>query len=142
MAKKFISEILSEVSKIEERDGRIQHLRKHSCPALRDILRINFDDSIVSALPEGSPPYKKDDAPKGYEFKSLHREFKQFGKFFKGPVSDAISPLRRESLFVQLLESLHNEEAELLVLAKDKKLKYRGVTKKLISDAFPTLIKK
>ena len=142
MAKKFISEILSEVSKIEERDGRIQHLRKHSCPALRDILRINFDDSIVSALPEGSPPYKKDDAPKGYEFKSLHREFKQFGKFFKGPVSNAISPLRRESLFVQLLESLHNEEAELLVLAKDKKLKYRGITKSMCEETFPNLIKK
>ncbi len=142
MAKKLISEILSEASKIEERPGRVEFLRKHNCPALRDILRINFDDDVVSALPAGEPPYRKDDAPKGYEYKTLHREFKQLGKFFKGPVSRQISDLKRESMFISLLECLNGEEAELLVLAKDKKLKYRGITKKLVSDVWPNLIRK
>jgi hypothetical protein len=142
MAKKLISEILSEASKIEERSGRVEFLKKHDCPALRDILRINFDDDIVSALPSGEPPYRKDDAPKGYEYKSLHREFKQLGRFFKGPLARQVSDLKRESMFISLLESLNVEEAELLVLSKDKELKYRGITKKLVSDVWPNLIKK
>lgn len=142
MAKKLVSEILSEASKIEAREERVQFLLKHDCPALRDVLRINFDEDIVSLLPEGEPPYRKDDAPKGYEYKTLHREFKQFGKFFKGPVANKLSALKRESLFIQLLESLNAEESELLVLVKDKKLKLRGITKKLVSDIWPNLIRK
>lgn len=142
MAKKLVSEILSEASKIEAREERVQFLLKHNCPALRDVLRINFDEDIVSLLPEGEPPYRKDDAPKGYEYKTLHREFKQFSKFFKGPVANKLSALKRESLFIQLLESLNSEESELLVLVKDKKLKLRGITKKLVSDIWPNLIRK
>lgn len=142
MAKKLVSEILNEASKIEAKQERVDFLKKHDGPALRDVLRINFDLDIVSLLPEGEPPYKKDDAPKGYEYKTLHREFKQFSKFFKGPVANQLTSVRRESLFIQLLESLNAEEAELLVLVKDKKLKLRGITKKLVSDIWPTLIAK
>ena len=53
-----------------------------------------------------------------------------------------LQPMKRETMFVNLLETLHAEEAELLVLAKDRKLKYKGITKKLIQDALPGLIQK
>jgi hypothetical protein len=53
-----------------------------------------------------------------------------------------MKPLRREGLFLNLLESLNPEEAELLIAAKDKKMKYKGITKKLVNDAFPNLIVK
>ena len=142
MARKLISEILEETSKISKRDDRIRNLRMNKCPGLTDILRINFDDSIVAALPAGAPSYRQDDAPKGYEYTHLNKAYTQFKYFFKGPIANKMKPLKRESLFLNLLESLHSEEAELLVAAKDKKMKYKNITKKLVSDAFPNLIVK
>lgn len=142
MAKKLISEVLSEASQIEDRKARIAYLQQNSTPALKDIFRVAFDDTVVSVLPKGAPPYTPDDAPKGYEYSSLAKLHRRFKYFFKGPIANETVPLRREAMFVTVLESLHAEEAELLISAKDKKLKYKGVTKKLVCDAFPNLIVK
>ena len=142
MAKPLISQILKDAGKLKSRDDRIAYLRKYTHPALKDVLRINFDADIVSLLPEGKPPYEADDAPAGHEYQTLYRGHKRFKYFFKGPTGNELNPIRRESMFVSLLETLHADEAEMLVLAKDKKLKITGITKKLVSDAFPNLIVK
>lgn len=140
MAKPLISEVLKECGKLKSKKERVEFLRKNSHPAIRDVLRVAFDDDIVSLLPEGTPPYQKDDAPKGHEYLTLYRAHRRFKYFFKGPVANELKPIRRESMFISLLESLHAEDAEMLCLAKDKKLKITGITKKLVSDAFPNLI--
>ena len=142
MARKLISEVLAEAGKIVQREERIKFLRLNKSPGLTDILRINYDDSIVSVLPLGAPSYKQDDAPKGYEYTILNKAYTQFKYFFKGPVANDMKPLKREGLFLNLLESLNPEEAELLIAAKDKKMKCKGITKKLVMDAFPNLIVK
>lgn len=142
MAKKLISEVLTKASKLPSKEERIAFLRQNRSPALFDILRIAFDDDVVSVLPKGAPTYRKDDAPAGHEYLNLHRGHRRFKYFFKGPVANGVQPLRREGMFLSLLESLHGDEAELLVAAKDKSLKYKGITKKLVQDAFPNLIKK
>jgi hypothetical protein len=142
MAKKLISEVLSEASKITKKADRVTYLRSNSSPALLDILRINFDNDIVSVLPSGAPTYTKDDAPAGHEYLNLHRGHRRFKYFFKGPVANDTPALRREGMFLTLLESLHGDEAELVIAAKDKSLKYKGITKKFIQDTFPNLIKK
>ena len=139
---KLISEVLSEASKITKREDRISFLQKNATPALKDIFRVAFDDDVVSVLPKGSPAYRPDDAPQGYSPSTLHKLHRRFKYFFKGPVANKTVPLRRESMFLTVLESLHAEEAEVLISAKDKKLKFKGVTKKLVSDAFPNLIVK
>jgi len=142
MAKKLISEVLTKASQLSKKEERIAFLRQNRTPALLDILRIGFDDDVVTVLPKGAPSYRKDDAPAGHEFTTLHRTFRRFKYFFKGPVANATPALRREGMFLSLLESLNGEEAELLIAAKDKSLKYKGITKKLVQDAFPNLIKK
>ena len=142
MARKLISEVLAEAGKIVLREERITFLQKNKSPGLTDILRINYDDSIVSVLPTGAPSYKQDDAPKGYEYTILNKAYTQFKYYFKGPVSSGMKPLKREGLFLNLLESLNVEEAELLISAKDKKMKCKGITKRLVNDAFPGLIVK
>ena len=142
MSRKLISEVLTEAGQLSKKEERIKFLRMNKSPGLTDILRINYDETIVSALPEGAPSYKQDDAPKGYEYTRLNKAYTQFKYFFKGPVANKMKPLKRESLFLNLLESLNPEEAELLIAAKDKKMKYKGITKKLVSDAFPNLIVK
>jgi len=142
MARKLISEVLTEAGKIVKRDERIKFLQLNKSPGLTDILRINYDESIVSALPEGAPNYRQDDAPKDYQYTILNKAYTQFKYFFKGPVANGMKQIKRESLFLNLLETLHVEEAELLIAAKDKKMKYKGITKKLVKDAFPNLIAK
>jgi hypothetical protein len=142
MSRKLISEVLTEAGQLSKKEERIKFLRMNKSPGLTDILRINYDETIVSALPEGAPSYKQDDAPKGYEYTRLNKAYTQFKYFFKGPIANKMKPLKREGLFLNLLESLNPEEAELLIAAKDKKMKYKGITKKLVSDAFPNLIVK
>ncbi len=142
MARKLVSEVLAEAGKIVQREERIKFLRLNKSPGLTDILRIQYDDSIVSVLPLGAPSYKQDDAPKGYEYTILNKAYTQFKYFFKGPVANDMKPLKREGLFLNLLESLNPEEAELLIAAKDKKMKSKGITKRLVNDTFPGLLVK
>ena len=84
MAKKLISDVLTEASKLTKKEDRINYLRTNSSPALRDVLRIAFDADVVSLLPTGAPSFERDDAPAGHEFLNLHRGHRRFKYFFKG----------------------------------------------------------
>ena len=100
---------------------------------------INFDDSVVSLLPEGEVPYTPNDAPVGTDHTRLEQEYRGLYRFFKGGAK--LSNLKRESMFVQLLEGLSAEEAELLCLVKDGSLttKYKRITKAVVSEAYPSI---
>ncbi|AOO10807.1 hypothetical protein RW080711_222 [Synechococcus phage S-RIM8] len=139
-ARLLISEILRKVSNAKTKEEKIALLRKHNSTALRQLLIINFDESIVSMLPEGEVPYTPNDAPVGTDHSRLEQEYRGLYRFFKGG-QDKLPALKRESMFVQLLEGLSAEEAELLCLVKDGKLteKYKRITKAVISEAFPSI---
>tara|TARA_E500000178_G_scaffold304818_1_gene315871 strand:+ start:205 stop:666 length:462 start_codon:yes stop_codon:yes gene_type:complete len=142
MAKLLIPEVFKRFEGLTKKDERIALLKKYDHPALRDLLRVAFDADIVSILPKGAPPYTKDDAPEGMSQTSLYRTHKQFKYFFKGPIANAAEPIRREGIFLNIIETMHPSESEVLINAKDKKLKIKGLTKALINEAFPGLIVK
>ena len=139
-ARLLLSEILRKVSNAKTKAEKIALLKKHNSTALRQILIINFDDSVVSMLPEGDVPYTPNEAPAGTDHTRLEHEFKGLYRFFKGG-ADKLPGMKRESMFVQLLEGLHADEAELIVLVKDGKMntKYKRITKAVISEAFPSI---
>ena len=91
-------------------------------------------------LPEGEVPYTPNDAPVGTDHTRLEQEAKGLYRFVKGG-QDSLKSLKRESMFVQLLEGLSAEEAELLCLIKDGQLntKYKRITKAVVSEAFPQI---
>ena len=136
----LISEILRKVSNAKTKKEKVDLLKKHNSTALRQLMVINFDESIVSELPEGEVPYTPNDAPVGTDHTRLESEYKGLYRFFKGG-DPRIKSLKRETLFVQLLEGLSAEEAELLVLCKDGRLneKYKRITKAVVSEAFPQI---
>ena len=136
----LISEILRKVSNAKTKKEKIDLLQKHNTPALRQLLIINFDDSITSMLPEGDVPYTPNDAPVGTDHTRLEQEYRGLYRFFKGG-DNRLPALKRESMFIQLLEGLSAEEAELLVLCKDGRLgdKYKRITKAVISEAYPSI---
>ena len=136
----FISEILELVHKQRSKAKKIEVLKDYRDDALTAILIWNFDPSVVSALPEGDVPYKPNDVPEGTDHTSLRREWKNLYHFIKGG-NDGLNMLRRESMFVQMLEGLHPKEAEIVCLVKDKELtkKYK-VTYDQVKEAFPDIV--
>ena len=142
MARLLIPEVFEKFESLTKKEEKVKFLKENNHPALQDILRINFDADVVSVLPAGAPPYEKDDAPKGHSSSSLFKLHRQFKYFFKGPFANQVQPIRREGIFLNILESIHPTEADVLVAAKDRKLKVKGLTKALIDEAFPGLIVK
>jgi hypothetical protein len=137
--KLLISEVLQKVSNAKTKAEKIKLLHEHNTPALRSILIVNFDDSVVSMLPAGEVPFVPNDAPAGTDHTVLEQEYRKLYLFFKGG-SNSLQQSKRESLFIQMLEGLHESEANVLVLAKDKLLgkKYK-ITKACVEEAFPQI---
>mgnify|MGYP003627579235 CR=1 FL=1 len=117
----FIHEILELASKQRSRAKKIEILQEYRNDALTSLFIWNFDDTVVSLLPEGDVPYKENEVPVGTDHTSLRREWKHLYNFVKGG-NNALSGLRRETMFIQMLEGLHPEEAKVLCLIKDKNL--------------------
>ena len=135
----LLSEILQKVSSAKTKKEKVELLQEYNNNGLRAVLIINFDESLKFLLPEGEVPFNPNDAPAGTEHTRLVHEYKGLYRFFKG--GDAsIKGMRREQLFVQLLEGLHQDEANMLVSAcnKDLQAKYR-ITKQVVSEAFPAI---
>lgn len=135
----LVSEIIQRVSNAKTRDEKIQILRHYDSPALRSVLIWNFDDAVQSAVPEGEVPYTPNDAPIGTEHSKLIHEWRKFNYFVKG--INEIAQTKRESMFIQMLEALHESEAELMCLVKDKQLHKRfKITKVVVQDAYPDIV--
>ena len=111
----LISEVLRKVSNAKTKKEKIALLQKHNSQALRSLLIWNFDESVISMVPEGDVPYTPNDAPVGTDHTRLEQESKGFYRFVKGG-QDSLKSLKRESMFVQLLEGLAAEEAEFCLL--------------------------
>ena len=136
----FMTEILEVVHKQRSKAKKVEVLRHYRDDALTALLIWNFDPSVVSALPDGPVPYKPNDVPEGTDHTSLRREWKNLYHFIKGG-NDGLNGLRRESMFVQMLEGLHPREADLVCLVKDKELtkKYK-VTLEMVKEAYPDIV--
>ena len=134
----LMHEVLQKVSNAKTKKEKIKLLQEHNTNALRMLLIINFDDSVVSLLPPGNVPYTPNEAPEGTEHTILEKEARLLHHFFKG--GSNVSQVKRESMFVQMLEGLNKGEAEALVLAKDKKIGKRWkITKAAVTEAYPSI---
>ena len=134
----LMHEVLQKVSNAKTKKEKIKLLQEYNTNALRMLLIINFDDSVVSMLPPGNVPYTPNEAPEGTEHTILEKEARLLHHFFKG--GSNVSQVKRESMFVQILEGLNAGEAEALILAKDKRIGKRWkITKACVSEAYPSI---
>ena len=133
----LISEILEKVSKVKTKKEKVKLLQEYNHDALRMVIKSSFDPKIEWALPDGDVPYTRNDAPEGTEHTSLSYESRKLYHFIKGG-DNRITQNKREAMFVQMLEGLHESEAAVLVAAKDKKLHqmYKGLSKNVVVEAF------
>ena len=163
----FIYEVLDVVSKQRSKAKKIEALQKFKAPVLVTLFVWNFDETVISALPEGDVPYAAIDGESGFKGTlsekiadavskmeeldtrslgandqgrtTIRAEFRKFYNFVKGG-NDSLSMLRRETMFINILSGLHPLEAEILCLCKDKKLgtKY-NLTKEIVAEAYPDI---
>ena len=133
----LFSEILNKVSKLKTKKQKVDFLRQHNTDALRMILKSSFDPKIVWQLPEGPVPFSPNEAPEGTEHTVLAMEARKLHNFIQGG-NNALTQNKREMMFVQLLEGLHQTEAYMLVDAKDKILhkRYKGLSSAVVKEAF------
>ncbi len=134
-------EIFEEAAKAKSREDKKEVLLDYNCLALRDIVKGAYDDSIkFTLLPKGEPPFTPNSEPK----ESLLKKSNTLRYFAAGGPGEKMPAVKREAMFIELLESVHEKDAQLIIWMKDKKLaqKYKGITKQLCSGVWEGLIKK
>ena len=163
----FVYEVFDACSKQRTKAKKVEVLKRYAHDSVMAVLIWNFDESIVSLLPEGEVPYgntREDNSVTGslsdkindavnmmkesgstslgsqdQGKASIRAEYTKFYNFLKGG-NNGLSSLRRETMFINILEGLHPLEAEILVLVKDKKLKDKyKITKEVVSLAYPQI---
>ena len=150
--KTLISEVLQRVSNAKTKTKKVEILQEYKSPALTKVLLCNFATNITFCFPDGKTPYRPLERPKGIDHQMLFSEHRMLEKFIKKEVNGVVyygcsnntrpmmQQLKKENLWIQILESLHPEEAAILDLIKDKKLTTRyKITKQNVIDAFPEL---
>ena len=130
-------EILTKVNNAKDKPKKIAVLKKHDSVPLRQVLKGAFDPKIKWDLPEGVPPFKRNDAPAGTEHTSLFAEARRLWHFVKD-ADPNLTKAKREMMFIQLLEGLQEDDADLMIAVKEKTLnkRYKGLTDAVVKEAF------
>ena len=136
----MIHEIIEKTAKCKTKAEKIKVFHENDSWALKDVLRGAYDPSGEWQLPEGEPPYE----PARVESvpSNLIKRNEDFAYLIKGGKGEELPPYKRERIYIRLLESIHPKDAELLLIMKDKKPLAKGITKKLVEEAYPKLIRK
>ena len=135
--RELISEIFTKINNAKDKPKKVEVLRQYDTPGMRMILKGAFDPKIEWELPPGTPPYIANEAPAGTEHTFLEVEAKRLYNFAKGG-NDQLNKIRKETLFIQMLEGLHADEAKVLIDIKNKSLNktYKGLTSEMVKEAF------
>lgn len=169
-ANPFAFEVFDIINQLKTDEKKVEVLQKYEHPSFKALFIWNFDNTVITILPPGEVPYSNlkseqkfrgtlsdrvenlvgtmkynetnslgnaSDLTEGHT--TIRKEFKRFYNFIKGG-NDTLPSIRRETMFIQMLEGLHPLEAEILCLTKDKKLqtKYK-ITKEIVSQAYPDI---
>ena len=133
----LVHEIFTQINNAKDKPKKIEVLKKYDNPAIRQLLKAAFDPKIEWDLPEGNPPYIANEAPAGTEHTSLLSGARKLYHFIKGG-NNTINRLKKETMFVQMLEGLQQKDAEVLIAIKNKNLNnvYKGLTASVVKETF------
>lgn len=134
--KKSIYNILKECAEPKSKKDRVLLLQKNCTPVILNILKYAFDPNIKFDLPEGAPPYK----PCEYldQEGRLYTEARKLYLFVEGG-NPHLTKVKREMLFIQFIEGIDKNDAELIIAVKDKKLPFKTLTRDIVKEAFPSI---
>lgn len=134
--RKSIAEILAEAGKAKTAKQKVDVLLANDSVPLKTILKYTYDPSVEFLVPDSEPPYEPSASHEGHGM--LYSEARRLRIFVKGGGYDNLKQLRREVLFVELLESIHADDAKVLVDMIVNR-KFKGITEKTVLAAYPDL---
>ena len=142
----MVNEILEAVDSERVKAKKLEILRTHGDDSFKMVMIWNFDETVISMLPDGPVPYEpvEGDVQANREQgipqrTTIRNSARQFYRFVKGG-DDALNKIKRESIFINILQTLPQPEAEILVLVKDKALNTKyNITKELVAEAYPEI---
>lgn len=133
-----VYEVFEAIAKAKDRNEKIAILKENDHWAVKDIIKGALDPNIEWNLPKGRPPFtenKPESVPS-----SLLRENQKFTYIVKGGKGDQMPAFKRENLFIGILESVHPQDAELVLKMVEKKMPVKGLTRKIVEEAYPGLL--
>jgi hypothetical protein len=134
-----IHEIFNLVDSSASKEDKIKILRKHASMPLFDVCRGFFDPKIQWNLPAGEPPYTPyEEGPPPSSLLKQHLKFKYFVSGLQE--SERLDKVRREKMFLNILESVDPGDATLLASMINKPETVKGLSVEIIKEAFPDLI--
>jgi len=145
-ANPMVHELLEAVDSERVKASKLDLLRTHGDDSFKMTMIWNFDESVISMLPEGNVPYQpvESDVQANREMglpqrTTIRNSARNFYRFIKGG-DDELNKIKREGLFINILETLPPPEADILVLVKDKALNTKyNITKELVAEAYPEI---
>ena len=145
-ANPMVHELLEAVDSERVKASKLDLLRTHGDDSFKMTMIWNFDESVISMLPEGNVPYQpvESDVQANREMglpqrTTIRNSARNFYRFIRGG-DDQLNKIKREGLFINILETLPPPEADILVLVKDKALNTKyNITKELVAEAYPEI---
>lgn len=131
-----VAEFLEKVSKLKKKEDKVNALKANDSYVLRTILQGAFDPRVKWALPEGVPPFRKNDLVD--QENVLIKDARKLVYFVEGGPN--LKPLKRETMFIEFLESLAPADADMIIAIKEKKLPWKGITEDMVREAFPNML--
>lgn len=135
--RKTVYETINDIAELPTKKDRVEALQKDNNPTIKTILKYCFDPSVKWLLPKGEVPYKPN--KNSDQRNMLYSRARELYLFVEGG-NPNLRQMRREELFINLLESIDEKDAELICAIKDKEMPMKGYTLKVVMDAFPDLI--
>lgn len=133
-----VHEVIEMVSKAKTKKEKLTILKEHESQALKDVLVGTYHSRVEWNLPPGRPPFEP--AEESTVPSNLLKQTSKFNDLIKGGTGDTLPAFKREAIFIRLIEQIHPDDAELLLKMVAKQQLAKGVTKKLVEEAFPGLI--
>ena len=135
----LVYEILEAAGKARSKAEKIKILKDHDSWALRDVLRATYDLKVEFLIPDGEPPYTPN-RPESVPTNLLRKNV-DFKYIVKGGITEDMPSFKREKIYIGLLESIHPEDAKVVINMVNRKKPGNGITEKVVKEAFPSLIK-
>lgn len=137
MTVKSISEILKHTVSLRGRQAKVDYLKKNASLPLKNVLILMYDRSKKFLVPNTKPPYKPSEAEDNHG--ALYRESRNLKYIVEGYSPPNMNQAKRESIFINMLETVHRDDAELLIDMLQKK-RIKGLTTTVINDVFGNVI--
>lgn len=135
----YTFEVFEKVAAAKTKEEKVQILRENATDAVKNILVGTFNQDIMWLIPDGRPPFNP--AGEHNHATDLRRRLNEFRWFVKNGPGEQTIKFKREARFIRLLEGIHPKDAEMVLLMVAKKTPAKGLTKDIVQEAFPGLIR-